>query len=98
MQPAGGPASYGFSVHLRIPRYGAFHKRAAPPPHCLNPQIQPADEYPAHTRHHFAGQPYQQMREFLQAGGVTRSVSAKYRVDAISAVYNAEGNATEAFD
>jgi quinol monooxygenase YgiN len=47
--------------------------------------------------HHFAGQPYQSMRAFLQAGGVTRSVSAKYRVDAISAVYNAEGKAIAGF-
>jgi quinol monooxygenase YgiN len=47
--------------------------------------------------HHFAGQPYQDMRAFLQAGGVTRSVSAKYRVDAISAVYDAKGRAIAGF-
>ena len=47
---------------------------------------------------HFAGQAYAGMRDHIGTFVLTGAVSRKYRLDAESPVYNAEGMATEAFD
>ncbi|MEL6878323.1 MAG: antibiotic biosynthesis monooxygenase [Pseudomonadota bacterium] len=47
---------------------------------------------------HFAGQAYAGMRDHIGQFGMTGAESKKYRVDAEGPVYNAEGQATEAFD
>ena len=47
---------------------------------------------------HFKDPAYTGMRDHIGKFGITAAVSAKYRVDAEGPVYNAEGQATEAFD
>ena len=47
---------------------------------------------------HFAGPQYAGMLAHVGASGLRGSASRKYRVDAESAVYNAEGKPTPAFD
>ena len=47
---------------------------------------------------HFAGAQYAGMLGHIGRSGLTNAVSRKYRVDAESAVYNAEGKPTPAFD
>ncbi len=47
---------------------------------------------------HFAGPAYAGMRDHIGTFGLTAAASKKYRVDAESPVYNAAGEATEAFD
>ncbi|MHA7820488.1 MAG: putative quinol monooxygenase [Erythrobacter sp.] len=48
--------------------------------------------------HHFANDAYAGMRDHIGTFGLTGAASKKYRVDAEGPVYNAEGQATEAFD
>ncbi|MEM7666970.1 MAG: antibiotic biosynthesis monooxygenase [Pseudomonadota bacterium] len=48
--------------------------------------------------HHFANAAYAGMRDHIGQFGLTGAASKKYRVDAEGPVYNAEGQATEAFD
>jgi len=47
---------------------------------------------------HFAGPAYAGMRDHIGQFGMTGAASKKYRIDAEGPVYNAEGQATEAFD
>ena len=47
---------------------------------------------------HFAGGQYAGMLGHIGQSGLLSAVSRKYRVDAESAVYNAEGKPTPAFD
>lgn len=47
---------------------------------------------------HFADKHYAGMLSHLGSFGIENAVSKKYRVDAEGPVYNAEGQATEAFD
>ena len=47
---------------------------------------------------HFRDPAYTGMRDHIGKFGITAAVSRKYRVDAEGPVYNAQGNATEAFD
>jgi quinol monooxygenase YgiN len=47
---------------------------------------------------HFEHQNYVDMRTMLGEGGLTGAVSRKHRIDATSAVYNAQGKATASFD
>ena len=47
---------------------------------------------------HFAGPAYAGMRDHLGSFGLTGAESKKYRVDKEGPVYNAQGEATEAFD
>jgi len=46
---------------------------------------------------HFHAPPYTDMRKALGTAGITKSVSAKYRVDAIAPVYNSQGVANVDF-
>lgn len=47
---------------------------------------------------HFKDPAYTGMRDHIGRFGLTAAASKKYRVDAEGPVYNAEGQATEAFD
>lgn len=47
---------------------------------------------------HFAGPAYAGMRDHIGTFGLTAAASKKYRVDAEGPVYNAAGEATEAFE
>ena len=47
---------------------------------------------------HFAGGQYAGMRAHIGRSGLQNAVTRKYRVDAESAVYNAQGKPTPAFD
>lgn len=47
---------------------------------------------------HFAGPAYGGMRDHIGGSGLVGAKSRKYRVDAEAPVYNASGEATEAFD
>lgn len=46
---------------------------------------------------HFAGHAYSGMRDHIGQFGLSGAESKKYRIDAEGPVYNAEGQATEAF-
>ncbi|MEP3422680.1 MAG: putative quinol monooxygenase [Erythrobacter sp.] len=48
--------------------------------------------------HHFANAAYAGMRDHIGTFGLTAAASKKYRVDMEGPVYNAQGEATEAFD
>lgn len=48
--------------------------------------------------HHFANAAYAGMRDHIGKFGLTGAASKKYRVDAEGPVYNAQGQATEAFE
>ena len=55
-------------------------------------------ESEAALANHFANDAYANMRDHLGTFGLTGAASAKYRVDREGPVYNAQGEATEAFD